>query len=309
MHKNCEVWSEEYTASRYMEHLNEEELVQRLKDIVDNLTVMNRYGGLHLRLPNSDSDYFFMLWCHIRKEYVLRGQGYSFGITMGKIPLPRATWPGTTRAIEAISQIAQLEGNFLIKYGKRKYLQQTYNDGLIHLFPGTYYDDPSLNPALRDRELELTVEALPSETQMYLIDEHTGEKKQKLSPIKNIKITYFSKSDYYVYCMSHTYDIKLFHDFDADCCLIIKNPKEFIARLTTKFRDSMLGWTEWHQRVKYIDPLTSRGSPDIFFSKHFKYTYQKEYRIVWLPPSIVQKLNPVVLALGSLTDYTELFIL
>lgn len=309
MHKNSELWGEEYKAFRYMEYLSEKELARRLKDVVENLTSMSKKGGFHLKWPDNESDYFFMLWSHIRKEYVLRGQGYAYGITMGKIPPPRACWPAASRAIEAISRITQLNGNFLIKYGKRKHLQKTYDEGLIRLSPASFYDDPSLNPAVKDKELELTVEALPREAELYLVDEHTGEKKQRLSPINNIEVTFLSKSDYYVYCMSHAYDIRLFHDFDADCCLIIKNPKEFIERLITAFHDSMPGYIDQDQRVKYIDPLTSSGKIDVFFSKHFRYAYQKEFRIVWLPPSLVRKFDAVVLDLGSLTNCTEIFML
>jgi hypothetical protein len=77
--------------------------------------------------------------------------------------------------------------------------------------------------------------------------------------------------------------------------------------LISKVKENLPEYTEWHQRLVYVDPLNSAGSIDIFFSKHFRYAYQKEYRIVWLPPVAHQKLSPLIVEVGSLSNYADFF--
>jgi hypothetical protein len=62
-------------------------------------------------------------------------------------------------------------------------------------------------------------------------------------------------------------------------------------------------------KVTYIDPLLpSVTMPDVPMSKHFRYTYQHEYRFVWLPTEAKGQLSYVDLELGPLKDIAELVI-
>jgi hypothetical protein len=310
MHVNHNIWASEYRARRYMEHLNEEELIQRLADVVENLTEMNSEGRLYLSHPSGESTHFLMLWSHILEEYVIRGAGYEPGITMGRIPLPRSEWPHSAQAAAALRKAKLRPQSYLLKYGKQKYLEPMYANGLIRIAPASSYEDSSLNSAIQDKELEMTVELLPSETTLTARDGRTGESKGVINPIGNVKMTHLSKTDYYVYCLSSAYDIRLFDKFDADCCLVINEPKEFIRRLLSCFDKQLPGWSSWDQSVAYVDPLLITGGElDVFFSKHFRYSYQREYRIVWLPPSRFDKLASIHLTLGPLDDCCKLLVL
>jgi len=62
--------------------------------------------------------------------------------------------------------------------------------------------------------------------------------------------------------------------------------------------------------ANYVDPLLPR-SADVFvpLCKHFRYSYQEEYRFCWLPSPPVQKLSYVDIRLGSLADIAELVVL
>jgi hypothetical protein len=42
-------------------------------------------------------------------------------------------------------------------------------------------------------------------------------------------------------------------------------------------------------------------------TKHFRYYYQREFRIVWLPPEPTQamSLTPVFLDIGNLSDFCD----
>ena len=60
----------------------------------------------------------------------------------------------------------------------------------------------------------------------------------------------------------------------------------------------------------YLDPLFPTLM-DIFVPlvKHFRYSYQHEYRFFWQPPTPVKKVSYVDVCIGSLQDIAELVIL
>ena len=151
---------------------------------------------------------------------------------------------------------------------------------------------------------------LPSETTLHVTDRQTGKSKGRLRPSGNIRVTQKSRTDYYVYCLSTVYDYRLFDDFDADSCLIIGNAEAFLASLISAFEAKCPAWYGWHSEVRYIDPLNiSDNNIDVFFGKHFRYSYQKEYRAVWLPEKEQQNLGPVLLKVDGLADCADLITL
>src|SRR5207245_1534191 len=81
-------------------------------------------------------------------------------------------------------------------------------------------------------------------------------------------------------------DIRLFDDFGYDACVILTDPADFICRVQHAVDHHCRGWITDHQNVKYIDPYNWKqaAKSDVFFAKDFKYWYQQEYRIAWLPP-------------------------
>ena len=43
---------------------------------------------------------------------------------------------------------------------------------------------------------------------------------------------YANTSNFYVLCMDHQYDLRMFDDFEADAALVISEPHEFSRRLS-----------------------------------------------------------------------------
>ena len=70
----------------------------------------------------------------------------------------------------------------------------------------------------------------------------TGEYKGDIQP-KNFVYTTRSKTNYYVYCLSLVFAPRLFLDFDADACLVIRKPSDFQEMILTTFENKMQGWT------------------------------------------------------------------
>ena len=134
----------------------------------------------------------------------------------------------------------------------------------------------------------------------------TNEYKGDIQP-RDFVYTVRSKTNYYVYCLSLSFTPRLFLDFDADACLIIRKPNDFQKMLLSIFESKMQGWTGTGERVVYIDPLNCPlAHIDVFSSKHFRYAYQREYRLIWLPSDPKQALDHVLLELPDIKKYCYL---
>ena len=179
--------------------------------------------------------------------------------------------------------------------------------GEMRIAPASIYNDSSLNPAIRDEELKLIVEYHPSNIKL----EHYDSKNKKIMqihPTGNLIKTIESSTNYYVYCISKSYEARLYEDFEADSCLVIKDVNRFINAVATAFFEQVSKqWSCSAGLVKYIDPLLCPiKNIDVFFSKHFRYWYQSEYRMIWLPPKAEKEILPVFIKIGDMRNYCEL---
>ena len=118
-------------------------------------------------------------------------------------------------------------------------------------------------------------------------------------------------SDYWMFCMAEVLDPRLFADFEADSCLLIRR-KPFVARVLQMAASQLPDVQRHFDRVRYIDPLgawpastrVTRSIP-IHMTKVFRYAYQREIRFAFLPNSFQQHLEPRLLRIGSISDFAE----
>ena len=307
-----EFWRMKYRIRRYLEHLNEDDLVKRVKDLLANITALTKVDDtfkIGLQPIGEGGDYWIELLTHVLEECILREYEYPapFAYKLNDFQIPKHDWSGLLKAQQAFKLMNLKEGNFLVKFGKYEYLRSIIDTGLVRIMPASCYEDPSLNPAIRDSELEISFLGLPSESKIEAFCGKTGESKGTIEPIGNIKYTKQSSTNYYVYCLASAYLPRLFGDFEADCCLIIKNPSQFVERIKLAFQKKHPDFSPFSKAIHYFDPLNSKTTNlDVFFSKHFRYSYQKEYRIIWIPPKASMALDPVFLELGNLNDYCKI---
>ena len=194
------MWRAQYRTRRYMEHLTEEELQQRAKDVFLNQLVLTNEAKIGLPPINAEGQYWMIQWTHILEEFVIRYGPYPSGFTSGfmkDLSIPRPDVPLAECAAKAVRGREIAQGTYFAKFGKAQYLKQAFKNGEIRIAPAASYSDPSLNPVIRDEELELTIQPPPSEFRMEIIDPTTGEKKGDISPIGN-KITTSSQTNYYI---------------------------------------------------------------------------------------------------------------
>lgn len=308
-----ELWQMQYRAKRYLQHLSLEDLAQRFNDILANLTVLTEDGTIGcLRPSEGEGVYWWMVCTHVLDEWFLRGETLPrLGPLARTAQVPRSTWPQPPQALKALQ--GRKATNILAKYGKRQHLRESLHKGLVRIVPASSYSDPSLNRAIKDNELEISVLIPSSDIRVKIPAYSGGPPVVPVQVLDNVTYTWRSKTDYFVYCLSMALDCRLFDDFQADACLIITQPKEFIERLESAFERAMSGWSGISRPVQYVDPFlqagplrTSGGKLDVHLCKHFRYSYQREYRCIWLPDHAQQSLTPVFLELGSLEDCCEI---
>lgn len=308
--KRHEHWREQYRARRYMEYLNVAQLEQRAKDVFQNLQVLTEEAKIGLPPINGNGHYWMSTWTHVLEEFSLRHGPYPAGFTNGFMKtaqIPSQMSALAKKAARVVKQKRLDPGSYLVKYGKCQFFHEAFERGTIRICPADFYNDSSLNPAVADNELEISVEALPSEITMTVVDKTTQRPKGAVRPLSNVVITSRSLTNYYVYCLSVAFEPRLFLDFDADACLVITKPNIFREKLFRAFDEALSRWSGFAAPITYIDPLRAlTGDPDVFTSKHFRYAYQKEFRVIWLPSTSIGQLDPVYLKLGELSDCCEL---
>ncbi len=285
--KRHELIRQQYRLRRYMEHLSIQELEQRAKDIFLNQLVLSEEKNIGLHPLEQEGEYWITIWTHLLEEFNLRYGPYPSGFTNGFIKdvrIPSPSLDMARKACEVVKRLKLQPDKYLFKFSKYDWLEQIYKKGLIRISPASSYADSSLNSAIQDDEL-----------------------KRVISNTKGIKIVQESVSDYFVYCMSSAFTPRLFLDFDADSCLIIKKPHEFISRVLQALEKDCQGWNGVAKIVKYFDPHNvSFDQVDIYSFKHFRYSYQKEFRLIWLPTDSVQNIDHQFIEIGSLENCCEL---
>lgn len=298
--KRNELWELEYRERRYLRYATDEQLRERLFELINNIRILTGENKIGLLPPHAGGQFWMSRFSHVLEEFRLRNRGrppisdYAAELEGGCQPIP---------AVETrLQQRGLTPGSYLLRFSKREYNEQTLQTGHLRVSSASAYDDDAHLRAVRDREMERTTFALPSEVEL------TTETGQRLEPLGAVTVRTQSCTDYYLYCVSLTFARRLFHDFRADSCLLIHNVNAFVDRLINTVLQIYPGYTVSGQNVEYFDPFDCRREIDVFFMKPFAYAYQQEFRIVWIPPNPIQRLEPFFIELGSLEDCAELIV-
>lgn len=296
------IWRPAYLADRYLRNVSDDELHCRAKDLLAN-TMRLDHDRKYRPLFVVDSSGFYIadrgidwlrLMTDVHMEREIRGKmnisesKQNQDSHIGK-RFEDESWCWRPDLVELTAQsVTQYASpTALIKYGKQKWNRAIFEHGAIRLMPASSYADPSLNAATKDNELEV-----------HLFDEYGCARK-------------FVVNDYYVVCMAAVYDYRLFRDFDADSCLVIHDVDEFRKRVLGAVQ-GQIGLSIRKviaTPVYYVDPhnaILPEDPEELYFTKHFRYAYQKEYRLVIVPRVTSILFSPIKLNVGSLRDIAEL---
>jgi len=289
-----ELWEEEYRSHPYLAGKPESHLIDRFCYLTESFTTLTENGQLGLEVDEKR----LTIWhlsrlTHLFMEFNSRG-----GIPAGIQPkLPKLTHPEIPKGVVAYRARKRSEPGQLFKFGKQHWLQSMLERGAIRFAAASSYRDPSLNSAIQDDELGFTY--YPGKA---------GPPLCKLpTPTDADWIHVRHPSDYYVQCLSLRFAPRLFDDFEADCCLIIYDGKEFGRRVLPVLKARFPDWLVTAFGMTYIDPDNPGDGPILLpTAKHMKYIYQQEQRILCHPRSPIQNLGPITIELGPLDDIAEI---
>ncbi len=299
---------EQYACAPYLGMLTIDELFERFRLLGVSLMDINSHGFLEPAAWDELHD----KWIHAATEILLRD--LSLDDERGRPDWSFVQTTGFRRAVSAYKRrTLKCSDKILVKYGSAEFLRPALKQGIVRISPASYYNDPSLNAARRDAELDrVLIDAASDLTStIRLRPEELREEPALYTRLIQ------STTDYYIFCLAGGWQPRLFNDFNADACLVITDPTRFARALGEAVRNRLPDWHFTCEFVRYIDPIQElrfmnrgvevRFAP--FLCKDFRFSYQKEIRAAWLPPNPEgprMELEHLFITLGNLEDYCEM---
>lgn len=299
---DAERWAIEYDAALYLEHIDNDALDRRYREIINNIDYL--VCGLR-DVPPVEAHFLSSWWWlkvkfHTEREYTRR-----------KRALPAITIPARAPALEIpYAPSRPNESKIVVKYGEASWLRPMLKEGIIRINPASKYKGEvgETDTARHDDELRMHRYVSGRGAKMTVL--RTGQ----VVPIKGDIQKTTGGPNYYLFCCSNEFDDRLFHAFkhgngkSSDSCLVIRDVEAFASRLDCAVQKRLPGWHFYWGPVVYYDPYNVSHkqpvSPGV--SKDFKYAYQREYRFVWHPVTLNGAADFFDVKIGSLEDIAEL---
>ncbi len=306
------AWRRQYDARRYARHLSPPELNRRIRDVVLNLLRVNPNAQISLGPITNESSLWMEKFTHVLEEMQLRYGPYPAGFTEDIFhtePFPNFVSDLAAKAAKRLSSIGLKRGDVFIKFGKRARMELLHELGALRIQPGSYFAQVDHNGAIRDDELKLTVSLALSRDDIVKLVKNPQDVPSAV-PEQRVDVEFESPTDYWLYCLTNSVEPRLFVDFDADSCVIIRDRARFSQMLREASWQQLNGASTYEGAALYVEPLLPTTA-QIFvpFVKHFGYAYQDEYRFCWLPPAPVKKVTPLDIQIGSLQEFSDLIVL
>lgn len=304
-----QTWCMSYRMRRYCQHLSQPELNRRLRDIVTNLLLLTPGAKIGVLSITPENMRWMEIWTHALQEMVLRHGPFPNGFTRDILhaePFPDfLNDVGKAAAKHVASRGASLMGSY-IKFGKKEHMEALFRRGAIRVRPASYYVAPDHNGAVRDDELALSLSfAIPASVLKDIVANPHNVPDN--ADDQRLDLTLSAGSDYWLYCVAASMSPRLFVDFDATSCVVVKDRKRFEEMMRQASADVFAPAVLECKAVGYVDPvLPPKHRIDVAMSKHFRYSYQDEHRFVWRPRDTTCHVPYVDLELGSLEAFAEL---
>jgi hypothetical protein len=292
-----EFWRQEYKADCYLTHLSTSQLSERAKYLIENLTILETSGKIGLiDITDELGQDLMRKFTHVLQEFNHRNEKPNPGF-LKSARVPGAMVDKSDR-LKHLNQLARDKNPHLIKFGEKKYLEEfSFKVSLASSF-----NDPSLNAAQMDDEMKALFIPHPNDIKLTRLNG------RKIEGILGLNLEMQITRDYYIFCSSHKFDLRLFGDFEADSCLFIYNSQQFADDLFHSMCNNHSIKDHGFKRVTYMDPIRpdSEIRPSIEFHKHIKYLYQNEYRHVFVPKDDNKLLKNIIFNMPEAKTYSEL---
>ena len=326
--KEHEGWWREYQANRYCRFESRKELNQRFQDIHVNTVVLSPSG----RIAMTANPKWYRLSQHVIDEMLMRGQPLTEQNLDPRVDVAAPFKDG--ELCKKAGDVAAARGtnnDVVVKYGSYDHMKQLFEQGRVWINPATTYGQ-SGNQAIRDDErgFEFKGGYRPwGDASVFFGRDNAPEDIGNLAARGDVEFVQIFDAphlsqheyakvamrmrNYWTYCVAGVLDPRLFADFDADACLVIRK-RPFVERLAWRARLLMGHVATYIGEVAYEDPLGAshkcRSAPvtsiQVHMTKLFRYAYQREFRFAWVPRKPVENLKPMVVEIGSISDIAEL---
>ncbi|SKB00163.1 hypothetical protein SAMN02745166_03082 [Prosthecobacter debontii] len=168
-----------------------------------------------------------------------------------------------------------------------------------------------LTAGQRDDEMSRT--ASPSvKTTSVLVGDAGIDSAQPIANLRSIKMSFGIRIPYFMKCFSLGYSEKMYEEVDGDLCVEIFDVTAFFQRFEKALNAQLPGWGALSAPAQYWDfshvPFGAKQGDLFFLKDSSKYSSQKEYRIVLLPPEQFVVSDPKVrqsIYLGSIEDISS----
>lgn len=285
---NPHYWQNEYILQNYLQSVKPDELIKRYNEISENMLFYTEEKRDIIPIYSYDSS-----WYWYKKEFQTRIEIYKRKI-LDKINLAKAVTQNN-------KFLGIGMGNKLYKFGRKEHIANMLEYGKIRLTPAKIYNDGLVQDPRTDNELKKTKYIPNNNARIVSMD-------GKSAPIIGDMRIEVSAPNYYVFCTSLDYNKYMLTKFNYDSCLVINDINEFQKRIEINLPNKFQNWYFEGLQIQYFDPYCY--SKNEFFeavlSKHFRFAYQREYRI-FIDPMIYGEAHDYLdLEIGNLNDICEL---
>nr|WP_250808853.1 hypothetical protein [Neorhizobium tomejilense] len=299
-------WRHQYLADPYLIGAPDERVAERFQQVFMNAMDLTEQGQI-APLPVGEPDSFMLKFTHLLEEYGGRGGIPVPVVGEARKPLLAYFESGDPIAKTIFSGYSTPTSPFVVKYGRREFLEPTFRTGRIRICPASYYNDTSHNAAVRDDELHRTF-FIPTHKERLKGVHHIDFQGHRIEFGDDDIVLPVLAPDYFLFSLCDHIYYRMPTDFGSDAAIVIRNPGLFVQRLISSFLARWPDWEPEYGPVIYYDPYRDYTKVRIHeMSKHFGYAYQREVRIILRAKHAPRSsLQPEFLDLGPMTDYADL---
>jgi hypothetical protein len=301
-----EMWRHDYLSFPYLIGAPDDRVGKRFCDIFANTTELGQDAKLGMHDFKRD-DTLSEKFTHMLEEYGFRGGTPVDVIATARAPLVRYFENGGPIAVKMFGGRQPQPSPFLVKYGRKGFLEPMLREGRIRICPASFYNSTAHIQSVQDDETRRT----------FFIPTFRERLEGKgFIEFQGHRIVFGDDDivmpvicpDYFLFSLCDQIYYRLPTDFNADAALIIRDPGLFIQRVVSHFLAKRPEWEPLHGAVTYYDPYRDHSKVTVpEMSKHFRYAYQREVRIAFRSAQPVRAvLQPEYLKIGSLSEFAEL---
>jgi hypothetical protein len=307
---DAELWRFMDRISQNLCGISDTSLADRWKGIAKNiLYLVGRARDAEPLAAKAFSSWWWLqTLVHTEAELEKRGQP-----TPGA---PDVTDPVALRPEFSLDQA--IASRYWARMGETDHLLEMLDDGKIRFRPASSYDDPQLDPARRDRELEkvrkrpgrATKITLPNGVQTTPIGEVSYARRSAIEENGVLR-----DREFWISSWSLEFDPRLFAEFTVaggppcDAVIVAWDTEALANRIDAATAKQLPDWLFAGFPIQYFDPydLQPSSALDASMEKDFSYAYQRELRLGLRPPTPIEKGQPKFLKIGPLTDIAGVY--